>query len=157
MSTTISREDPIQNLRALTRILDEAFRIPGTRFRFGLDALIGLIPGFGDLTGAAMTGFTILTAYRIGVPGFVLMNMVLNLGIDAVVGTVPLLGDIFDFGFKANRRNLDLLERYVQRPAATRKSSRGVLIVALGLILLMLLGMIWLAALLIQTISNIMV
>src|SRR5687768_17430190 len=120
MSTTISREDPMQSLRALTRILDEAFTVPGTRFRFGLDALIGLIPGFGDLTGAAMTGFTIITAYRMGVPGSVLLNMVLNLGIDALVGAVPLIGDIFDFGFKANRRNLDFLERYVQRPHVTR-------------------------------------
>ena len=154
MSTTISREDPIQSLRTLTRVLDEAFTIPGTRFRFGLDALIGLIPGFGDLTGAAMTGFTIITAYRMGVPGSVLLNMVVNLGIDALVGAVPVLGDIFDFGFKANRRNLDLLERYVQRPGATRRSSRGVLLLVLAVLVLMVVGMVWLAAALIQAVLN---
>lgn len=154
MNTTISREDPMQNLRALTRILDEAFTIPGTRFRFGLDALIGLIPGFGDMTGAAMTGLTIITAYRMGVPGSVLLNMVVNLGIDALVGAVPILGDIFDFGFKANRRNLDLLEKYVRRPDATRRSSRGVLLLVLGLLILMVVGMVWLAAAVIQAVFN---
>ena len=145
----------MQALRALARILDEAVAVPGTRFRFGLDALLGLIPGVGDLTGAAMTGFTILTAFRMGAPPAVLFQMVLNLGIDAVVGAVPILGDIFDFAFKANRRNLDLLERYVQRPAATRRSSRGVLIAALGLLALMIIGIVWLITAVVMALSRI--
>lgn len=154
MSTMVTRDDPMQALRALTRIMDEAVRIPGTRFRVGLDAIIGLIPWAGDMAGAAVTGFTILTAHRMGAPPVVLLNMVVNLGIDALVGAIPFLGDIFDFGFKANRRNVDLLERHLQRPAETRRSSRGVLLAVLGLLVVMVIGMVWLAAAIIQTVLN---
>jgi len=156
MSTMISREGPMQGLRALSRILDDAIAVPGTRFRFGLDAVLGLIPGVGDITGAVMTGYTIVAAYRMGVPGSVLLNMVMNLGIDAAVGAVPLLGDVFDFAFKANRRNLDLLERYVRRPDATRKSSRGALVIALGALAVLTIGMVWLAAMIVQTVVNLL-
>src|SRR5688572_27962742 len=150
MSTMVTRDDPMQALRALTRIMDEAVRIPGTRFRVRLDAFIGLIPWAGDMAGAAITGFTILTAHRMGAPPVVLLNMVVNLGIDALVGAIPFLGDIFDFGFKSNRPNLDLLERHLQHPAETRRSSRGVLMAVLGLLILMLIGMVWLAAAILQ-------
>jgi hypothetical protein len=132
-------------LRALVRLLDEAVAIPGTRFRVGLDGLLGLIPGVGDVTGAVMTGFTVLTAFRLGAPPAVLLNMVVNLGIDAAAGAVPLLGDLFDIGFKANRRNLDLLERYLARPQATRRSSGVALAGILALLLFLLAGLIWLA------------
>ncbi len=156
MSTMISREGPMHGLRTLSRILDDAVAVPGTRFRFGLDAILGLIPGVGDLTGAVMTGYTIVAAYRMGVPGSVLLNMVLNLGIDAAVGAVPLLGDLFDFAFKANRRNLDLLERYVRQPDSTRKSSRGALVIALGGLALLAIGMIWLAATIVQAVASLL-
>ena len=155
MSTTISRENPMQALRALVRLLDEAVTIPGTKFRFGLDALMGLIPGAGDIAGAAMTGFTILTAFRMGAPGSVLFLMVLNLGIDAIVGAVPLLGDLFDFGFKANRRNLDLLEQHVQNPQYARRSSRIVLFAVLALLALVIVGIAWLLVSVIQVLMSV--
>lgn len=155
MSTSIPRENPTQTIRALVRILDEAITIPGTKFRFGLDALIGLIPGVGDIAGAAMSGFTLLTAFRVGAPAPVLFHMILNLGIDALIGAIPLLGDIFDFAFKANRRNLDLLEGYLQSPQSTRRSSRGALFAALGLLALLLIGAFWLAAAIVRILMSI--
>ena len=116
MSTTISRDNPMQTLRTLTRILDEAITVPGTRFRFGLDAIIGLIPGVGDLAGAAMSGFTLLIAYRVGASPMVLLHMLLNIGVDTLVGMVPLLGDIFDFGFKST---------WAVKPALARFSGKN--------------------------------
>ena len=83
--------------------------------------------------------------------------MLVNLGIDALVGAVPFLGDIFDFGFKANRRNLDLLERHVHKPESARKSSLGVLIAVLGLLALIVIGLAWLAITIIQFLSSVAV
>ena len=91
--------------------LDSAFRIPGTRWRIGLDGLIGLIPGIGDAVSAAMGAVVIAYAAVIGVRGTVIARMIRNLVIDTIVGAVPLLGDIFDVFWKSNRRNLDLLRR----------------------------------------------
>ena len=104
-----------------------------------------------------MSGFTILSAFRMGAPPVVLLNMLVNVGIDALVGAIPLLGDLFDFGFKANRRNLDLLERYVQRPNATCRSSLGALLAVMGLLILMLIGMIWVASVVIQALGRIVI
>ena len=113
----------LAGVRALARLLDEAVRLPGTRIGVGLDALIGLIPGFGDLAGGAMSAYVLLTAARLGVPKAVLGRMLVNLGTDALVGAVPLLGDLFDIGFKANSRNVRLLEDALELPAQTRRSS----------------------------------
>ena len=120
-----SQEQALRGLRALTRLMDEALAVPGTRLRVGLDSLLGLIPGIGDLAGAAVSGYALLVAARLGAPSPVLLRMLLNIGVDTVVGAVPLLGDLFDLGWKANRRNLQLLERYLERPAATEWSARS--------------------------------
>ena len=137
MTTPPVRTDPAANLRSLARLLDAAVTIPGTNIRFGLDALIGLVPGLGDMAGAAMSGYIVLAAARLGAPAPVLVRMVTNVAIDGVVGSVPLLGDLFDVGWRANTRNTDLLDRHLAEPAATRRASAGVVAgVVLALVLL---------------------
>ena len=125
MTTPPVRTDQSASLRALARLLDSAVAIPGTNIRVGLDSLIGLVPGLGDIAGAAMSGYIVLAAARLGAPTPVLIRMVANIAVDGVVGSVPLLGDLFDVGWRANLRNTDLLERHLAAPAATRRASMG--------------------------------
>lgn len=139
--TTPARVDQAARVRALARVLDSAVGIPGTRIRFGLDSLIGLVPGVGDLAGAAFSGYIILSAARLGVPPVVLSRMLLNLGVDTLVGSVPLLGDAFDVGFRANTRNAALMERHLAEPGVARRSSRlSVAVVIGGVVLLAAVG-----------------
>ena len=127
----------IDALRRWAVLLDSAFRVPGTSIRFGLDAIIGLIPGVGDISTPAFSALILLQAVRMRLPLVVQARMVLNAAIDMAFGLVPLLGDLVDIGFKANLRNLALLERHA-RPGV--QPSRGdyafvaVCIVLLGLI-----------------------
>lgn len=114
----------VSRARRLTLVLDDAFVVPGTRFRVGLDPILGLVPGLGDLVGGAMSTYLLLLAQRAGAPTSVLLRMLGNLAIDTVVGAVPFLGDLFDAGWKANRRNLTIVERYLESPVATRRASR---------------------------------
>ncbi|RYZ03688.1 MAG: DUF4112 domain-containing protein [Myxococcales bacterium] len=105
--------------RQLTRLLDGAIRVPGTDIRVGLDPILGaLLPELGD----ALTGVLALTllgvAYRERVPKWVLLRMLLNIGLDSLLGAVPLVGDVFDFAFKANDKNLALIERHRGDPAS---------------------------------------
>ena len=110
--------DKKPNLRAIefvAKLMDSQFRIAGTDARFGLDAIIGLIPGGGDFAGFIVSALIVGVLANNGASGFVLARMVLNIIIDAVVGSIPVLGDIFDFAFKANQRNLKLMrEHYVE-------------------------------------------
>lgn len=146
------RDQELQGLRALTRLMDEALAVPGTRLRVGLDSLLGLIPGVGDVAGAAVSGYALLVAVRLGVPLPVLLRMLVNIGVDTVVGAVPFLGDLFDLGWKANRRNLRLLEQYLERPAATKRTSLGVVAAVAVLFLLLLSGAVWLVVSLVRLI-----
>lgn len=128
------RDRRVDRLRQLARLLDNQFRIPGTNFRFGLDALIGLVPGLGDVAGAAASAAFIFEAARLGAPKSVLARMIANVGIETVVGAVPALGDLFDAAYKANIRNLRLVERYVTEPEIAHRSSRRFLLwLGLGL------------------------
>lgn len=109
-------------LRRWAVLLDSAFRIPGTRIRFGLDAIVGLIPGLGDMSTPAFAALLLLQAVRMRLPAVVQARMVINAGLDMLLGLVPILGDLVDIGWKANLRNLALLERHA-RPGAP--PSRG--------------------------------
>ncbi len=100
-----------ENLDLLSRALDTWFRIPGTQIRFGLDGIVGFIPGFGDLAGGLASGIIVLAAYFRGAPVVTIARMIVNVGIEVGVGMVPVLGNLFDIGFRANRRNYHLLER----------------------------------------------
>lgn len=128
----------VAHLASLAYVLDNSIRLPGTRMRIGLDALIGLVPGVGDAVGGAMSAYIVLQAARLGAPVAVLLRMLLNILVEVVVGGIPLLGDLFDAGFKANVRNLTLLQRSLEAPGATRRASLAVVAgVAIALLLLL--------------------
>jgi len=146
----IVNEREVERARLLTRVLDDAVRVPGTEFRIGLDPVIGLIPGAGDLVTGAMSAYLLVVARRVGASNAVLLRMLANLGIDAVVGAVPLLGDLFDAGYKANRRNMRIIEEHLARPTATRRASRGVVALVLVLAVAATVGTIALAVLLVR-------
>jgi hypothetical protein len=139
-SPVVGTREPreLQPLRAMARLLDSAVQIPGTRFRFGLDAVIGLVPGLGDAIGAILSIFIIYRAARLGAPKSMLMRMLGNVAIDTIVGEIPLLGDLFDFGWKSNTMNVSLLEQHLKQPAAAKAASRRVLLLlAAGLLVLL--------------------
>lgn len=120
-------------LRSLVAFMDDAIRIPGTEMRIGFDAIIGaLLPGFGDAATATSHLALLLTAFRMGVPRVVVLRMLLNIGIDAATGTVPVLGDVFDAGFKANRRNLQLIERHAETPQASTSRDHAFVWLVMG-------------------------
>ncbi len=105
-----------ETLHGLEILLDEAFRIPGTGFRFGIDGIIGLVPGLGDVLAGLLSLVIPLAAWIRGLPYVTLMRMAVNLGIGVLVGSIPLFGDVFDIAWKANRRNYDLLRRHLGAP-----------------------------------------
>lgn len=150
----------LERLRAIQWLFDQAFAIPGTKWRFGLDALIGLIPGVGDIAGALVAVYALRVARRLGAPAVIQAHMLTNIALDALVGMIPLLGDLFDFAFRAQTRNLALLDAWVGSPARTaRRSRRGLLLVPLAIVLvfatLTALG-IWMLVILFQWLSGLM-
>lgn len=148
--------DTRKRLERLAWLLDNAIPVPGTGVRFGIDALIGLVPGFGDSAGALCSSYILLAAARLGVPKAVLLKMAFNIALDTLVGAVPVLGDLFDFAWKANQRNVELLDAYYDQPRRTLLSTRlfawglGLLLVVLvagiGLLGYLLLRALWHAA-----------
>lgn len=110
---TIQRLATLNRIRKLSRLMDTSIGIPGTRFRFGLDPILGLVPGAGDLVSTAFSAYIIYLATRVGISNQDLRQMVFNVGLEAVVGTVPLLGDLFDAFYKSNIRNLAILEKHL--------------------------------------------
>jgi uncharacterized membrane protein len=133
----------LRHLDLLAALLDRAFRIPGTPWRFGLDAVIGLIPGLGDIVGSLVGAYSLWIARQMGAPAAVQARMVMNLAIDGVIGLVPFLGDLFDFAFKAHTRNHALLTRWVATPHQTRRSSWMVLAAGVVVLVAVLAGAVW--------------
>jgi hypothetical protein len=140
-----SRAAALESLRVLTRLFDEALGIPGTRLRVGLDAVIGLVPGVGDALSGLVAGYSLWVAARLGAPAPVLLRVLLNIAIDSGLGAIPLAGDLFDAAWKANRRNLDLLERWLASPAPTRRASAATLAGVIAAALAIIAGLVWLA------------
>jgi Domain of unknown function (DUF4112) len=103
----------LNRIRKLSRLMDTSIRIPLTGFRIGIDPIIGLVPGAGDLVSTAFSAYIIFLATRFGIPHQDLAKMVFNVGLEAVVGTVPLVGDLFDAFYKSNIRNLAILEQHL--------------------------------------------
>lgn len=122
----------LRRARTVAHVLDDLIPIPGTSWRVGLDPLLGLVPGVGDWIGWAASLHLLATAGRAGADGATLLRMAANIVIDALAGTVPLLGDAFDLAWKANDRNLRLLERVVADSTATRRASRWTVASVIG-------------------------
>jgi hypothetical protein len=115
---TIDRARRIGLLRRWSRLMDSAYRVPGTSIRFGWDPIVGLVPGVGDVATASFAVAILYHAFRLGVPGVVLAGMLVNVLIDLAAGLVPVAGDVADIAWKSNSLNLALLERH-ERPGAT--------------------------------------
>jgi hypothetical protein len=114
-SRGLSDGERLARLETLATLMDAALVIPGTNVRIGFDALIGLVPGIGDLISAAVSGFVIVEARRLGAPRWLLARMAGNVALDAIGGTIPLLGDLFDVAFRANLKNVRLLRRHLEQ------------------------------------------
>ncbi len=99
----------VERLDRLSRLLDIAFTVPGTNIRFGVDAIVGLVPGFGDWVGVALSSLIVIEAVRIGIPRTLLIRMVANVVVEGAIGYIPIAGDIIDIFWRANRRNMALL------------------------------------------------
>ncbi|WP_026732890.1 DUF4112 domain-containing protein [Fischerella sp. PCC 9605] len=110
---TAKRLATLNRIRKLSRLMDTSIRIPLTGFRIGIDPIIGLVPGAGDLISTAFSAYIIFLATRFRIPPKALVQMIFNVGLETVVGTVPLVGDIFDAFYKSNIRNLAILEQYL--------------------------------------------
>lgn len=129
----------IRNVRVLARLLDASIPVPGTTWRVGLDPIIGLVPGIGDMTGILLSGYVLLSAARLDAPRVTLLRMAGNVALEGIVGVVPVVGDLFDAGWKANLRNVRLLEAHLEAPSRSARASRGWLLgVAVALIALLL-------------------
>lgn len=113
----------LHRLRKLVNLLDSAFTIPGTNHRFGLDAIVGLIPGAGDLATSVVSLYIVYEAHKLGAPGSAIARMLLNIAIDFLVGAIPILGDIFDTFWKSNVRNLRILERALGRKTVAERAA----------------------------------
>jgi len=123
-----------ERLRFLAWLLDSSIPIPGTSLTIGLDAVVGLLPFVGDLVGVLASSIILAEAHRLGVGRAVLARMALNVAIEGVVGIVPLAGDVFDAAWKANQKNVRLLEAWAARPHGVERSSRAfVALLALSL------------------------
>lgn len=121
----------------LAHWMDDRFTIPGTNIKFGLDPVISLIPGAGDVASGLISSYFIVLGVRQDLPAAVIFRMGLNILLDMIVGAIPLLGDVFDVGWKANTKNAELLEKYGKDAAGTEKKSKAVLwATAIGTLLL---------------------
>ncbi len=115
----------LRKIERLAKFLDAAIVIPGTRFRFGADSIIGLFPGGGDVVGAALAGYIIYAGWRVGLPGAVLARMTGNVLADTVLGAVPVAGDLFDVWYKANLRNVAIIREHIRRQPPAHRSGPG--------------------------------
>ena len=148
-----NRQRSFERLHKLSRWLDESINVPGTAYRVGWEPIIGLIPVAGDVITGLISFYIIAEAVKLKAPVFVIIRMLLNTAVDLVIGTIPFAGDLFDFGWKANKRNIELLRRYVMDPEGVEKESKwrvGWAGVASSLVLILVAGLllylIWLLA-----------
>jgi Domain of unknown function (DUF4112) len=110
-----SRRASLERLDRLSRLLDIAFLVPGTNIRFGVEAILRLVPGIGDVVASALSCWVLYEAYRLGIPPLLLGRMIGNVVVEGLAGAVPLAGDLFDISWRANRRNVRLLREYFER------------------------------------------
>ena len=140
-SPLVGKDKEVERARALARVMDNAVAIPGTKFRVGVDALLGLFPGVGDVLAGVLSSYIVLTAWRRGARATVIGRMLANIGIDTVLGSIPVLGDVFDAAYKSNVKNVQLLERYVAAPRDVERRSLRMAIVAVGVVSAIIVGL----------------
>lgn len=139
----MSNELLSKKLDQLAWLLDNSIKIPGTSWKIGLDGILGLIPGVGDLAAGGLSTYILYQAVKMKVPRAILARMALNILLESVIGVIPVVGDIFDFMFKANQRNVDLMRKYLLNPQeTTQRSSLAVVSVIVALFVVISL-MVW--------------
>jgi hypothetical protein len=146
-SPDVEHTERLERYSLIVNVLDQLFRVPGTKWRFGLDAILGLIPGAGDIATALVGSYGLVIAYQNGAPAAIQLRMVLNLLVDTAIGAIPFFGDLFDFAFKSHVRNQRLLQGWLERPKRTQRSSVFVLIGTLAVLLASVVGALWLVVL----------
>lgn len=144
MTKYVAQHNGLKHLQRLARLMDAQFRVPGTNFRFGLDGLIGLIPGAGDVSTFAVSGYMLWIMAHNGASGYVLARMTVNILIDALIGSIPLIGDLFDIAFKANLRNMRLMEQYYAE-GRHRGSAWKVIVPVLVVLFAIIVVLVWLS------------
>ena len=145
------RDPRWDEVRQLADLLDSRFRIPGTQQTFGVDAVLGLVPGIGDVAGLVASTMVVTQAVRLGARGWTLANMLVRVALDALVGSIPVAGTVFDVVYKANNRNVRLLEQHVTDPAGARLTARRsvvrslaiVTVVSAAVAALLVVGVVW--------------
>jgi Domain of unknown function (DUF4112) len=118
--TEAERQKTLIRITRLARVMDTAWRIPFTKWRFGLDSVLGLIPGAGDAINLGLSAYALLLAHRLGAPPALLVRMAGNAAIDFGIGSIPVVGDVFDLFFKSNTRNLRMLSEYLAKNPARK-------------------------------------
>jgi hypothetical protein len=119
-----STETELAQLRQLSHLWDQAIGIPGTKWRIGLESIIGLLPIGGDWIGLVMSSYILFHAVKFNLPRSIMVRMVINILIDAIVGAVPILGDLFDTTWKANTKNVNLLEAHLKSPQKSQSADK---------------------------------
>ena len=137
--TRTPQSERLKWVNSMARLMDDQFVLPGTKFRFGLDPLLGLLPVAGDLASFAMSASIVLTIARYGASGKVVALMLVNLALDAIIGSIPVLGTIFDFAYKANDRNVKLLHRHYEEGKYQGSGKNIIVAAAVGVLLIFLL------------------
>ena len=152
MDRSLPRSRTASDVEALAWLLDNSIPIPGTGRRIGLDAVVGLVPGLGDVLSGGLGLLIVLRGAQLGVPGIVLARMLANVAVDFAIGAIPLLGDAFDLWFKANQRNVGLIRRYTTQPATSTTGTWAFFGGLLLAVAILVVGSVWLLGRLLSTI-----
>lgn len=142
MAKQVPRQRALREITVLAKLMDAQFRIPGTRIRFGLDSIVGLVPGVGDVSSFAVSAYMLWIMARNGASGYVLARMVVNVVIDAVLGSIPIIGDLFDIAFKANMRNLRLMHEHYEE-GRHKGSAKKIIIPILIILFVIIAAIVW--------------
>jgi hypothetical protein len=140
--TELPTESPLKWVERISYLMDESFRIPGTKFRFGLDPILNFIPILGDVSGFAVSGMLVLTMAKKGVSNKVIILMIINIVLDFTIGAIPILGHIFDFTYKANSRNIKLLREHYSENKH-QGSGKNIVFIVLLVLLILFIAMIY--------------
>ena len=134
-----SKAATVQHLRQVSNLLDNAIRLPGTSYGIGIDPILGLIPGGGDLAGGVLSTYIMWRAFKLGIPREMLLRMASNIALETVAGTVPVVGDLFDVAWKANVKNVEILEAHLDTPVVGQKADRWFVILLIGILVIFIL------------------